>query len=186
MPNLTFVTGNSAKFHVGATICKQYDIQLHQIKADIVEIQAEAGEVVAARKVADAFSLLQKPLVISDDSWMIPGLNNFPGPYMKSMNHWFTPEDWLRLSGTLTDRRIILHLVVCYQDRDCQKIFSADIEGELLHEIKGQESHSHNTIVTFNGGRTSLAEDVAAGHVSSDVPHSPWHAFAQWYKEYTS
>lgn len=183
MTDLTFVTGNAAKFHVGDSICQKYGIKLKQTSLDVPEIQSEDGEPVARDKAANAFQQLQTPLIISDDNWLIPGLNNFPGAYMKSINTWFTSEDWLRLTSSLEDRRIVLRLIVAYQDASVQKIFSSDIEGILLPDIKGTAKYTHTTVMSFNDGKTSLAEDIAAGHTSSDVPHSAWHQFAAWFNE---
>jgi len=56
---------------------------------------------------------------------------------MKSINDWFTPEDWLRLTSDLTDRTIILRQIVVYQDKHGQQLFSVDIPGMLLREAQG-------------------------------------------------
>ena len=181
MQQLAYVTGNPVKFRQAITVCEPLGISLQQTKLDIVEIQAEDGEAVARDKVEKAFAILQKPLVISDDNWIIPALNGFPGPYAKSINEWFTPEDWLRLTSTLTDRRIILHQIVVYQDADQQKLFSVDIEGILLHEIRGSSPYTHTTITSFDGSQHSNAEINQQGKSSTAHLHNPWRDFAAWY-----
>ncbi|HEX8182799.1 MAG TPA: non-canonical purine NTP pyrophosphatase [Candidatus Saccharimonadales bacterium] len=186
MPDLTFVTGNAAKFHIGNSICTQYGIKLRQTTLDIPELQAEDGMVIARDKVRLAYENLLHPVLVSDDSWLIPGLNNFPGPYMKSMNTWFTPEDWLRLTCSLQNRKIILRVIVAYQDAHVQKLFCSDINGVLLKNAVGTSKFTHTTITSFNNGSSSLAEDIAAGRASSDVPGSAWHQFAKWHTEITA
>jgi XTP/dITP diphosphohydrolase len=183
MNDLIYVTGNAIKFRQAAITCEPFGISLQQTELDIVEIQAETGEPVARDKAQKAFALLQKPLVISDDSWMIPGLNNFPGPYMKSMNHWFTPEDWLRLTNTLEDRTITLRQIVVYQDANDQQLFTVDVPGILLHEIRGTSPFSQSTIVSLDGGKRSAAEFHEKGESAAAQHHNPWHEFAKWYKE---
>lgn len=164
-------------------MCEPHGITLQQTKLDIQEIQAETGEPVARDKAAKAFTALGKPLVVSDDSWMIPGLNNFPGPYMKSMNDWFSPEDWLRLTKDLADRRIILRQIVVYQDGDGQQLFTADISGVLLSEIRGTSPYPHSTITSFDGGKTSNAEYHEKGEAAAQHHRNVWHDFTEWYAE---
>jgi len=181
MQELLYVTGNPIKFHQAIVACEPAGISLQQTTLDIHEIQAETGEPVARDKATKAFAMLSKPVVVSDDSWMIPGLNNFPGPYMKSMNDWFSPEDWLRLTSTLTDRSIILRQIVVYQDEHGQQLFSVDIPGTLLREARGTSAYAHSAIVSFDDGKHSSAEYYERGESAAQHHHSPWHEFAKWY-----
>lgn len=183
MKQITYVTGNATKFHQASVACQQAGIELQQTKLDIPEIQSETGEPVARDKAAKAFAILQQPLVVSDDSWMIPGLNNFPGPYMKSINDWFTVEDWLRLTAQLTDRSIILHQIVIYQDSEGQQLFTVDIPGILLREARGKSPFPHSTITSFDNGLHSNAEYHEKGESAAQYHHNPWHDFAAWYTQ---
>lgn len=179
---LPYVTGNSVKFNLAQSMLRDFGVTLEQIKLDIPEMQAEEGEPVARNKATQAFELLQKPVIVSDDFWLIPGLNNFPGPYMKSMNAWFTAKDWLRLTDPLQDRRIILRQVAVYQDATQQKLFSVDVEGMLLHEIRGTSPYAHSSIISFDGGKTSSAETHERNHSESSVRnhHNVWHELGLW------
>jgi non-canonical purine NTP pyrophosphatase (RdgB/HAM1 family) len=179
---LPYVTGNKIKFNLAQDIMREFDVALEQMQADITEIQNENGEVVARNKAEQAFHHFQKPIIVSDDFWLIPGLNGFPGPYMKSVNTWFTPEDWLRLTRDLTDRRIILRQVVVYQDAHGQKLFSADIEGTLLRETRGKSPYSHSYITSFDGGEHSSAEIHARDSAESSARHhhNAWHDLGAW------
>jgi len=181
MKELIYVTGNQFKFHQAATTCAPAGITLLQTKLDIAEIQAETGESIARDKAAKAFAILQKPLLVSDDSWIIPGLKGFPGPYMKSVNDWFTPDDWVRLTSALTDRRIILHQIVVYQDADSQQVFAVDVNGTLLREPRGKSPYSHATVTSFDDGKTSNAEHHEQGKAAATGKHNPWHEFVDWY-----
>ena len=103
MQQLLFSTGNTGKVSTAQSVCDMFDIQLVPAPVEIIEIQSETGEPIARHKAQEAYRQLQQPLVVTDDSWIIPGLNGFPGPYMKSMNEWFTPEIWLHLTKDLKD-----------------------------------------------------------------------------------
>ncbi len=183
MNTVTFVTGNVLKFHLAEKIFSEANVGLVQeASLDIPEIQAETGEPVARDKAQKAFELLGKPLVVTDDTWVIPALKGFPGPYMKSMNHWFTPQDWVNLTHDLEDREIILRQVLVYQDEMEQVLFSVDIKAIMLKEARGTSDFPHNTIVSFDGGKHSFAETFAEGK-TIDNHHTAWHEFAAWMKE---
>lgn len=181
MKKVLYVTGNAIKFQLGQTICRAQGLEMEQGMFDAPEIQDEDGEIVARDKAQKAFEHFQKPIVVCDDNWIIPALNGFPGPYMKSMNHWFTAQDWLRLTSTLDDRRIILRQIAVYQDANGQRAFTCDIEGILLREARGKSPYPHSEITSFDGGRTSNAEHHARGETSADHRQTVWHDFARWF-----
>lgn len=130
-------TGNQQKFSIGQTILRDYDIELIQTPVEIDEIQGEDAEYVLRDKALKAYKSLRKPVVVSDDWWDIPALNGFPGAYMKSMNHWLTPEDFVALMQPKTDRRIILHANLAYTDGKNVKIFSDDLSGVIVETPRG-------------------------------------------------
>lgn len=183
MSPLTFATTNSQKFLIATTACAPFGVTLAQKPGlHIVEIQSESGEPVAAHKVHEAFSLLQCPVVVTDDTWIIPGLRGFPGPYMSSVNQWFTAKDWLRLTQTLIDRRVILRQIIAYEDAGEQQIFTADIEGVLLKEIRGTSAKANQPVFSMDGGITSIAEAFARGESAIAHRTTAWHEFAPWFK----
>lgn len=181
MTEIIYATSNIAKFQHADHVCGQFNIQLLQDGLDVPEIQGEDGAEIALDKATKAYAKLNKPVVISDDNWIIPGLNGFPGAYMKSMNHWLGPKDWLRLTKPLADRRIILRQITVYQDRHGQQLFSYDMEGLLLPEARGVSDYAHSSITSFDGGKTSNAEHHERGKSAARHRHSVWHDFAEWY-----
>ena len=178
---ILYVTGNAEKFRQAQTTCQEFDIQLEQDRMEAVEIQAESGAPIALDKATKAFVHFQKPVVISDDSWSIPALKGFPGPYMSWVNDWFTIEDWLNLTRPLKDRRIILTQFVVYQDADTQKIFYKTLEGVLLTEPRGKTVYPHSLLVSFDGGKTTNAEFHARGESATAHLPNVWRDFAEWH-----
>jgi non-canonical purine NTP pyrophosphatase (RdgB/HAM1 family) len=178
---ITFVTGNADKVRTANEICNKFGITLVQTTYDIAEIQAEDAEIIAREKASKAYELVGKPVVVNDDSWTIPGLGGFPGPYMKSMNHWLSAEDFLRLTKTLTDRRIILSQYTIYQDKQGAKLFQRDIEGLLLTSIQGDYKVApHANIVSFDGGKTSIGANLAKQHSNINHLQTTWHDLGEW------
>ncbi len=184
MKSLTFVTGNELKVRMAQAVLDDFKIKVEQKRLDITEIQADSGETVARDKAQKAFDILQQPLVVCDDSWLIPGLHGFPGPYMAAMQQWLTAEDWLRLTLPLADRRIILRQIAVYQDAEQQKCFAVDIEGLLLKEVRGDVTHNtHDPVISFDGGHHSAAEIHAAGRAAAAHHATTWHQLGAWLAE---
>lgn len=180
MTELTFVTGNDLKFKTASHHCAKHGITLTQQDIETVEIQAETGEPIARHKANEAFQKLQKPVLVSDDTWVIPALNGFPGPYMKSVNHWFTPQDWLNLTLPLKDREIILRQIAVYQDEMEQVVFTYDLRATLLKDIRGTHKFPHLTITSFDGGKRSAAEVLAEGYSVIGDMQTVWDEVTSW------
>lgn len=188
MPDLIFVTGNSDKFAIAEQICSPEGINLRQENLDIDEVQSEDISYIARRKAEAAYQILHKPLIVRDDTWSFPGLHGFPGPYMKSINHWFTEDDFLRLTRDLTDRRAILTQTIVFTDGSTQKILSRETTAHLLREAKGNSSSPSENVLTIEGDDGRSISEVMAVHSdhAKRAPGGIWHDFIPWYKEYAS
>lgn len=139
----------------------------------------------ARDKALRVFEQIKEPVVVSDDNWIVPALNGFPGPYMKYINHTFTANDWLRLMKDVTDRRIILRQVIVYQDQQQQQVFATDVEATILREARGQSSYPHTAVISFDGGKTSAAEIISDGKSALYDANRPtsWHDLCKWLKK---
>jgi XTP/dITP diphosphohydrolase len=181
MKRITFVTGNTNKLYSAQTILHDLGYEVIQQVLDIPEIQAETGEPIIRDKAQKAYEILQIPLVVTDDSWLFPGLRGFPGPYMKSINHWFTPEDFLNLTAPLADRRAILHQHLLYQDHVGQHLFMAEIPGTLQREARGSDGHeSAAYIISLQKDGKTIAEVRDDGRSAIADTRTAWHIFAEW------
>ncbi|MDB5170008.1 MAG: RdgB/HAM1 family non-canonical purine pyrophosphatase, dITP/XTP pyrophosphatase [Candidatus Saccharibacteria bacterium] len=181
MKHVTYVTTNPIKFMRAERLANELGFSVEQVKIDFEEIQGD-GKTIAARKAQQAFDQLQKPVVVTDDEWIIAGLGGFPGAYMKQMNEWFSPGDWLRLTHDLADRSIVLRQHTIYQDADGQQYFVDDNAGLLLTEARGESNYSHLSVTSFDGGAHSLAEDVTAGKPLLNADKKTvWHQLANWF-----
>jgi non-canonical purine NTP pyrophosphatase (RdgB/HAM1 family) len=184
MAKLFYITGNLAKYQTAKATCQPYGIDLQRVALEIDEIQSEEAEKIARDKADKAFNLQQQPVVVSDDSWYIPGLNGFPGPYMKSMNTWFSVEDWLHLTRHLVDRRIYLQQLIVYQDMAGQQSFVYKLEGQLQTEPRGTSPHSICCITSLDNGGHSMAEFHEQNKSALPAGPNVWHKFAQWYSDH--
>jgi inosine/xanthosine triphosphate pyrophosphatase family protein len=183
MKKLYFSTGNENKFKTARVICKNNGINLEQKDLPIDEIQGEDGLEIIKDKAAKAFALLGEPVVVSDDYWEFLGLNGFPGPYMKSINHWLAPEDMLRLTLPLKNKDVILTQRLAYQDKNTYKVFELQNKGKLIDEIRGISSTANQKLVTLEGDNgLTISEIYDSGIDRSDrKPTRIWKQFAVWY-----
>jgi non-canonical purine NTP pyrophosphatase (RdgB/HAM1 family) len=183
MSRVLYATGNADKFRQAQHTCSEAGgITFIQKRLEVPELQSEDAADIARDKATKAFEIFQEPVVVSDDSWSIPGLNGFPGPYMKYMNDWLGINDWLNLTVPLADRRIVLRQYVAYRDKSAEKIFYCDIEGTLLTESRGKSKYPHTTLVSFDGGKLTNAEYHEQGRSATAHLPNVWHQFAAWYK----
>ena len=191
MHSVYFATTNKEKLLIAQTVCSKFEITVEQASADIDEIQGEDPVPIVKDKACRAYELLAKPIVVSDDSWDIPALNGFPGPYMKSVNSWFKSEDFLRLMDGVKDRTIILHQMLAYYDGDTMKVFKNDIKGKVIDKPRGKNEKSPNMTVTEldNDNGKTIAEVFEQGEKAVAERYltlpDAWHLFAVWYKSFS-
>lgn len=191
MSTIYFATSNQEKVLIAQTVCSKFDIKVEPVSIDIDEIQGEDPVVIVQDKVRRAYEGLSKPVVVSDDSWDIPALHGFPGPYMKSINKWFKSEDFLRLMNGVKDRTIIIHQYLAYFDGDTMKVFSNDIHGKVIGEPRGKNDRSPNMTVTAldNDNGKTIAEVFEQGEKALAERYltrrDAWHEFVEWYKSDT-
>ncbi len=187
MKTVNYATTSKEKFLIAQTVCEQAGITVKQALIEIDEIQGEDPELIIKDKARRAYEKLGKPLIVSDDSWNIPALNGFPGAYMKSVNHWFSAQDFLRLMEGVKDRAIILHQYLAYNDGKTITVFKNDINGEIIHEARGKNHKSPNmsvVVLDSDNGKT-IAEVFEQGQraVVERYKNRPdaWHEFVKWY-----
>jgi non-canonical purine NTP pyrophosphatase (RdgB/HAM1 family) len=191
MHSVNFATTNKEKLLIAQTVCSKFEITVEQASADIDEIQGEDPVPIVKDKARRAYELLAKPIVVSDDSWDIPALSGFPGPYMKSINSWFNSDDFLRLMEGIEDRTIILHQMLAYYDGDTMKVFKNDIKGKVIDKPRGKNEKSPNMTVTEldNDNGKTIAEVFEQGEKAVAERYltlpDAWHLFAVWYKSFS-
>lgn len=187
MDTIFFATGNKEKMLIAQTVCSKFDIKVEQGIIEVDEIQGEDPIFIVKDKARRAYEGLSKPVVVSDDSWDIPALSGFPGPYMKSINKWFQPEDFIKLMDGKKDRQIILHQYLAYYDGKILKTFKNDIYGKIINKPRGKNDRSPNMTVTeldHDNGKTIAevfeqgVEAVVARYLTR---RDAWHEFAEWY-----
>ena len=179
---LYFVTENKEKLQNATIILSEFNIQLEGKSIPLTEIQSDSLEDIAKDKARQAFAIVKQPLVVKDDGWYITALKGFPGSYMKYINQWFAPDDFLRLIKPYTNREIVFKDSLCYTDGKQEKVFTNTIHGKIVSTPKGEGVPSA-MISTFRNDGKTMAECINKGIHFANEGESIWYQFAQWYQE---
>ena len=180
MKTILFATTNDRKIREAQAACKQFGINVKQVKLNIDEIQSHNPQTIAKRKAQAAYSLIQKPIVVSDTYWNIPALQGFPGGYMKDVANWFNPEDFLNLVKDKADKQISFTESIVYQDKTKTKVFSKEFWGTFADKPKGN-GNSIEQVAKFNG--YTIGERRDQGKLSHDPKNYIWFDFVKWYRK---
>lgn len=182
MKTVIFVTGNQLKLASAQAVAKHFDIKLTNLVADIPEIQSENGEDIVRDKLTKAHQIAGAPVIVSDDYWEFHGLGGFPGPYMKSINHWFSPEIFTGIAQQLTDRRVRLTMRLGYADGTKTQFFTDSRDGLLLTSPRGKSSVACHSVISMDGDDgLSIAEVLELGRpLDQRGPAKVWATFFEW------
>ncbi len=167
-----------------------YDINLEQRPVEIDEIQGENAELIIRDKVTKAHAALQKPVIVTDVSWEITALGGFPGAYMKSVNHWFEPQDFIDLMSRKTDRRIVLHQYLAYCDGEQTVTFSGSISGVITDTPRGTYGPPIMRVVALDADRGRTISETYDQGLEHDLTRlaergNAWHQLATWLRDET-
>lgn len=178
---LHYITGNQSKFDNAQAFFKPYGITLTKTKLDIFEIQDSDENAIAQSKAEQAWKQLHEPLFVNDACWIIPTLNGFPGPYMKYINQWFTPQDFINLMKDKSDRSIILRDTIVYVDQHGSQLFTNDHRGTVLESAYlGEYKRPSDTVISLSKSGLSLAEEIASKSYFLEGEDVVWKEFVTW------
>jgi XTP/dITP diphosphohydrolase len=176
---ILYITGNQHKVQTANDHLKPFGITVRGMEVDgIIEPQLEDITEISAAKAKQAFQKVRKPLIVSDSGWMITALNGFPGPYMASVNRWFTAQDFFNVMQDKENREIVLRECVTYADKDQLKTFVCDTTGTVLEEASG-EGTPLDQVVTFRKDKKSVAKCQNEGILR--IPQNElWNDVGRW------
>ncbi|MDY0097209.1 MAG: non-canonical purine NTP pyrophosphatase [Candidatus Dojkabacteria bacterium] len=182
MNTILYITSNQNKIDTANRLLKPFNIEIEGLKVEgIVEPQTEDITEISKMKAQQAFEKVQKPLIVSDASWIIPSLNGFPGPYMHFVNKWFTSKDFLNLMKGKENREIILRECVTYIDKDNIKTFISDTKGFFVNKAEGKATPL-DQVVSFREDGKTIAQ--CENENKMRIPQNGlWNDVGKWLKE---
>ncbi|MGI5826242.1 MAG: non-canonical purine NTP pyrophosphatase [Patescibacteria group bacterium] len=177
---LKYVTSNDGKIRVANKYLLPLGIEVVKHPLDVAEIQSSSIEDISRYKAEQAFKIVGEPLIVNDAEWNFPALNGFPGPYVRYINEWLSPEDFIALMSRHQDKTVIYKEVITYIDKKQTKAFKAEIKGKFLDEIRGEGLPTWCLVSLRQDGK-SISECWREGIDPVDA-YSVWQDFANWYK----
>jgi XTP/dITP diphosphohydrolase len=175
-----YVTTNESKIQVAEKYLAILNIAVVGKPLDLEEIQSHSGEEIIKRKAHQAFEMFKHPLFVTDHIWHFPALKGFPGAYMKYMNEWLSPQDFLNLMKPYKDRTAILDEFLYYIDGEREQLFHEALTGTILPESKGKNEAASRAVISLRADGKSIAECWEESIDPTDA-YPIWKQFADWY-----
>lgn len=134
---LFFVSSNTHKFEEAQRILSNLGLEINLFKTTLEEIQSNSIGEIAKRKALDAFSKLEKPVIIEDDGLFIDSLGGFPGPYSSYVYDTIGNKGIMRLLENIELRNARFVAIIAYcNGTDNVKLFESSIPGKISLSIE--------------------------------------------------
>ena len=132
-----FASSNEHKFEEAQRILSTLGINIKLFKTTLEEIQSNSLNEIAKRKAIDAFTKIQKPILIEDDGLFINSLNGFPGPYSSYAYDTIGNTGIIQLleNTELRDAKFVAIIAYCNGINEV-KLFESSIPGKISKEIE--------------------------------------------------
>ena len=132
LSELFFASSNEHKFEEAQRILSNSGVKIKLFKTTLEEIQSNSLSEIAKRKAIDAFTKIQKPVIIEDDGLFINSLNGFPGPYSSYVYETIGNKGLVRLleNTELRDAKFVAIIAYCNGIDDVQ-LFESSIPGKI-------------------------------------------------------
>lgn len=135
---------------------------------------------IAVASARQAYHILRKSIAVSDAGLYIEGLNNFPGPFLKYMNHWFRPEDVLCLLCNCENRKAVVRECLVIVDEDGNiTTREADFKGKIAKKPSEGIGTTMERIFVPTGMKKTAAEMTQEEQImywQTDCTWSKWFA----------
>ena len=134
---LFFASSNEHKFKEVQRILSNLGVTIKLFKTTLEEIQSNSLNEIAKRKAIDAFTKIQKPILIEDDGLFINSLNGFPGPYSSYAYDTIRNKGIIQLLQNSEHRDAkFVAIIAYYNGIDEVKLFESSIPGKISKEIE--------------------------------------------------
>ena len=134
---LFFVSSNTHKFREAERILSNLGLEISLFKTTLEEIQSNSLSEIAKRKALDAYSKVQKPVIIEDDGLFIDSLDGFPGPYSSYAYDTIGNKGIIRLLENSESRNAKFVAIIAYCNGvDDVQLFESSIPGKISLSIE--------------------------------------------------
>ena len=134
---LFFVSSNTHKFEEAKRILSKMQVDITLFKTELEEIQSNSLADIAKRKAIDAYTKVQKPVIIEDDCLFIDSLDGFPGPYSSYVYDTIGNKGIVKLleNYQVRDAKFVAIIAYC-NGIDNVQLFESNISGKISTVIE--------------------------------------------------
>ena len=137
LSELYFVSSNTHKFEEAQRILSNVGVDISLFKTTLEEIQSDSLSKIAERKAIDAYTKVQKPVIIEDDGLFIDSLGGFPGPYSSYAYDTIGNKGIIQLLQNSEHRDAKFVAIIAYYNGINEvKLFESSIPGKISKEIE--------------------------------------------------
>ena len=137
LSELYFVSSNTHKFEEAQRILSNLGVDISLFKTTLEEIQSDSLSKIAERKAIDAYTKIQKPVIIEDDGLFIDSLGGFPGPYSSYAYDTIGNKGIIQLLQNSEHRDAKFVAIIAYYNGINEvKLFESSIPGKISKEIE--------------------------------------------------
>ena len=156
--NITFITGNQNKADY---LAKYLGFPVEHVKLGLDELQSLDLKEIVEHKVKQAYSKINKPIIVEDVSLEFVALGRLPGPFIK----FFLEEMAMETICGLLDGKTRVAIARCvfgYYDGQELKLFEGRLDGEIPNTPAGEGGYGFDPIFIpagYNVTRAELGEE---------------------------
>lgn len=152
------VTKNESKLKVAQNALKVYGITVDQVAIDTLEIQSSSVEEVVKYSVQFAANKVGKPVIKGDVGFSVEALGGFPGPFIKFVNKWITPQQFINLYKNETNKKAYFTDALGYCEPGGEPVcFVTKTYGTLSERPTGDNGNTVDSLFIPDGFATTIA-----------------------------
>ncbi len=156
---LGFATGNVGKVREAQAILAPFGIQVEKVNEPVVEIQAEALDVVARAKADALMRRVQPPYFVEDAGLFVDALRGFPGIYSAYAYQTIGCQGILRLLGPSRRRGAAFRAVaVLVESSGRSRSFVGETSGVVTNRLAGRGGFGFDPVFRPTGSRRTFAQ----------------------------
>jgi len=152
---ISLITGNEGKAREYATLL---GIDVGAVKEDLIEIQSLDVVEVVKRKVQDAYSKLQSPVLVDDTGLVLNAWNGLPGALVAWFLSSVGAQGILDMAAGVNDRSATVTTALGYADANGVGVFTGILQGTLTTERRGDGGFGYDSIFVPAGSDLTFAE----------------------------
>lgn len=155
VPRFCLVTSNPDKLVESERVLGE---KLENVDLDLPEIQSGDLKEVLEAKAEQAWSTLERPVIVEETGFELDALGGFPGPLVKWMLAAVGAEGIARVAIALDDPRATARCLVALRDGKTVQVGEGSCSGHLVLPARGGPAFGWDPVFVPDGYDATVAE----------------------------